>query len=165
MNSKVNKYISYTISVVALLCYISLLIFGIVCLINNYNGYDNLKSLWYYCFVNILTLLLLVQINNTIIILVDYPTITCILNTSILIWGYYELFVFNYNINTDITIFTLITFIIYCIIEFVFLIYIFLHCYAKMCLIQTPCCCLFEKCRENDTTKSDDIELQNLNNN
>jgi hypothetical protein len=165
MNSKVNKYISYTISVVALLCYISLLIFGIVCLINNYNGFDNLKSIWYYCFVNVISFLLLAYTINTKFIIVDYPTITFILNTSILIWGYYELFVFNYNINTDITNFTLITFIIYCIIEFVFLIYIFLHCYAKICLIQTPCCFLFKKCRDNDTPIPDDIELQNLNDN
>ena len=164
MGSKVNEYITYTISGIILICYLSLLIFGLVCLVNNFNELSE-NTIWYYCLVNVLTFLLLaVKFSILTSMIKECFSIVFILNTSVLIWGYYELLKFNFKINSNISIFTLITFIIYSIFEVIFLIYLFLHCYAKLCLIKTPCCCLFNKCRDNDDV-SDDIELQNLRDN
>lgn len=164
MGSKVNEYITYTISGIILICYLSLLIFGLVCLVNNFNELSE-NTIWYYCLVNVLTFLLLaVKFSILTSMIKECFSIVLIINTSVLIWGYYELLKFNFKINSNISIFTLITFIIYSIFEVIFLIYLFLHCYARLCLIKTPCCCLFNKCRDNDDV-SDDIELQNLRDN
>ena len=165
MSSKVNQYITYTISGFILICYLSLLIFGLVCLVDNVNEFRNLKTIWYYCLVNLL-IFIIVAIKFSILssMIKECFSIVFIINTSILIWGYYELFVFNSKIDSNISIFTLLTFIIYSIIEVIFLIYLLLHCYARLCLIKTPCCCLFNKCRKYDYT-IDDIESQNIRNN
>jgi len=165
MSSKVKEYITYTISGILLICYLSLLIFGLVCLVNNFNEFSNLKTIWYYCLVNVLTFLVIpIKFSILSFMIKECFSIVFILNTSVLIWGYYELFVFNSKIDSNISIFTLITFIIYSIFEVIFLIYLFLHCYARLCLIKTPCCCLFNNCRENDDAL-DDIESQNLRDN
>ena len=164
MSSKVNEYITYTISGIILICYLSLLIFGLVCLVDNFNELSE-NTIWYYCIVNVLTFLLIaVKFSILTFMIKECFSIVFIINTSVLIWGYYELLKFNFKIDSNISIFTLITFIIYCIFEVIFLIYLFLHCYARLCLIKTPCCCLFNKCRDNDDV-SDDIELQNLRDN
>lgn len=162
MVSKVNEYITYTISGIILICYLSLLIFGLVCLVDNFNEFNNLKTIWYYCLVNVITFLVIaIKFNILSFMIKECFSIVFILNTSLLIWGYHELFVFNSKINSNISIFTLITFIVYSIFELIFLTYLLLHCYAKLCLLKTPCCCLFNKCRDKDDI-SDDIELQNL---
>ena len=162
MSSKVNEYVTYTISGIILICYLSLLIFGLVCLVDNFNEFNNLKTIWYYCLVNVITFLVIaIKFNILSFMIKECFSIVFILNTSLLIWGYHELFVFNSKINSNISIFTLITFIVYSIFELIFLTYLLLHCYAKLCLLKTPCCCLFNKCRDKDDI-SDDIELQNL---
>ena len=161
MGSKVNEYITYTISGITLICYLSLLIFGLVCLVDNFNEFSE-NTIWYYCLVSVLTFLLMaVKFSILTFMIKECFSIVFIINTSVLIWGYYELLKFNFKIDSNISIFILITFIIYSIFELIFLIYLFLHCYARLCLIKTPCCCLFNKCRENDLIL-DDIESQNL---
>jgi len=163
MSSKVKEYTTYIISAIILLSYLSLLVFGVVCLVSNFNEFSNLKSNWIYCLVNILIFLTMgIKFNSLTFMINNCFFVIFIFNTCILIWGLYELFIFNSKIDSNISTFTLITFIIYSIFEILFLIYLFLYCYAKICLIKTPCCCLFKKCRVNDDIV-DDIELQNLN--
>ena len=164
MSSKVNEYITYTISGIILICYLSLLIFGLVCLVDNFKEFSE-NTIWYYCLVNVLTFLLIaVKFSILTFMIKECFSTVFIINTSVLIWGYYELLKFNFKINSNISIFTLITFILYSIFEVIFLIYLLLHCYARLCLIKTPCCCLFNKCRENDDV-IDDFESQNLTDN
>ena len=53
MSSKVKEYTTYIISAIILLSYLSLLVFGVICLASNFNEFSNLKSNWIYCLVNI----------------------------------------------------------------------------------------------------------------